>query len=118
MPNADTHAGAGALTSLGAYLHLRTQKGYQVDAAELVGVGICGAVVGQAPDWIDPPTSPQHRGIGHSALLAGIVIRKLWDTISVHPTMNYLQKDFSKAVLLAYLSHLGLDAFTPAGLPG
>lgn len=81
MPNRPTHlAAAVPLGTLAAAYKARELSGLQY-AAEVAGGALGGAVGGLGPDWIDPPTSPFHRGVGHSAavscVLTGLASRRI-----------------------------------------
>ena len=102
MPNRPTHlAAAVALGTLTAAYKALELSGLQY-AAELAGGALGGAVGGLGPDWVDPPTSPFHRGVGHSAVscvLTGLASRRI------------------DAWLAGWGSHLALDFGSVRSLP-
>lgn len=86
MPNRPVHLAAAV--PLGTFVSAhkaRELNGLQY-VAEVVGGAIGGAVGGLGPDWVDPPTSPFHRGVGHSlaisCVMAGLASRRIdaWQT--------------------------------------
>lgn len=117
MPNAGTHFGVGACVSALTYLVNKNARNEPVQLQELLAVGLFGGAVSLLPDVIDPPLVPHHRSIGHSIALSGFSIPVLMKRIEENPQMTPDQKDFVKSMVAGYVSHLVLDAGTPAGLP-
>lgn len=117
MPNAETHFGVGAGASVLTYLINKKSRNEQAQLQEILAVGLFGGAVALLPDIIDPPLSPDHRGIGHSIALSGILIPLLLKRIEENPQISPDQKDFVKSLIVGFASHLLLDAGTPAGLP-
>ena len=115
--------------------------------AELAGGVVGGGVGAFLPDRIEPATSPRHRSIAHSFTTAvggtAIVAPRItpWqerarERAAQHRAAAASSADgwtrfwnellavfwhfvagFTAGLPTGYLSHLGLDAFTPAGLP-
>ncbi len=73
MPNREAHQVAGgAAGSILAGLWAARRSG-RVDPAVTIG-GLLGGLIGACiPDSLDPPDSPNHRGVGHSLALAGTI---------------------------------------------
>lgn len=117
MPNSGTHFVVGAGISALTYLIIKRARNEPTQLQELVAVGFVGGAVALLPDIIDPPLSPNHRGIGHSIALSGILIPVLLKQIEENPNMTPDQRDFTKSIVVGFVSHLILDAGTPAGLP-
>ena len=117
MPNARTHFGVGAVVSALTYLANKNARNEPVQLLGLLAVGLSGGAVALLPDMIDPPVSPNHRGIGHSIAVSGFSIHVLLKRIEESTQMTQDQKDFAKSMVAGYVSHLVLDGGTPAGLP-
>jgi membrane-bound metal-dependent hydrolase YbcI (DUF457 family) len=77
---------------------------------------VLGVAAGSLPDMIEPPTSPQHRGLFHSASV-GLGLTYLLKKAAQSTTMSREEKLVSAILGLGYLSHLFLDAETKQGLP-
>ena len=146
MPNRDTHQPIGILAGgLAAGV-----VAYRVEGdvlAEGLGGAIGGWLGARLPDWIDPPTSPHHRSVGHGVVPVLAVLRRAeahvsewqadlrqgaaehraardsastcWQRIS-HLLLELLYLAASGALvgaLWGYVSHLVMDATTAASLP-
>lgn len=106
----------GATVCLGAYALIKwaNKEEWTLEGtlASLVG----GAAIACVPDILEPALNPNHRGFLHSSLTfagayyAGV---KIWKS----STLKSDDKTKLLIALLAYLSHLTLDAATPKGLP-
>lgn len=86
MPNRNTHlAVAVPLGTIAAAHKAREMNGLQY-IAEVAGGTIGSVLGGLGPDRMDPPTSPLHRGIGHSiavsCVLTGLAGQRIdaWQT--------------------------------------
>lgn len=80
-----------------------------------LGGGVAGAVGAMLPDLLEPANCPRHRSLFHSVATGALIckgMRKLSES-----SMPEEQKQVVVAVGIAYLSHLAMDADTPAGLP-
>lgn len=73
MPNRPVHLAAAV--SLGTLVSIHKARGLNglQYVAEIAGGALGGAVGGLGPDWVDPPTSPFHRGVGHSAAISCVM---------------------------------------------
>lgn len=49
---------------------------------QIVGLAIGGYLGARAPDIIDPPTSPNHRSIGHGIIPTSFGLSKVWDNVA------------------------------------
>ena len=146
MPNRETHEPIGVLAGGIAASVVAGKAG-----SNILAVGFGGAMAGwlgaKLPDWIDPPTSPGHRSIGHGVVPVLLVLRSAaarvpewqvdlrrkaaehragresapttWEQI-LHQLLELLCLVASGALtglLWGYGSHLAMDATTPASLP-
>jgi hypothetical protein len=114
---------------------------------EAIGGGVGGWIGARLPDIVDPPTSPCHRSVGHGAgpiaaaaryaaeciprwqkalrthasvqRAAGQEADSRWRRVW-HALLEFLCLVASGALLgvaFGYLSHVAMDACTPAGIP-
>ena len=145
MPNGPTHRVAGGVAGGGLALARATGQPPEAVLIEVFGGVVGGVVGGRLPDIFDPATTPRHRSTAHSAL-AGLVVvgaaledarsycRERADTyrrLKAQSGLNdgarlwyallELVWQFLAGALTGlqagYVSHLALDALTPAGLP-
>lgn len=147
MPNRFVHCVTGVTAgSLAAAYKAHGQKRHHT-MIEIAGGAAAGYLGARLPDIIDPPTSPNHRGIGHGALTAtgaGVGIASIIDECQAwlragademrckaeseeNPALKasyqiaeYLLRALAGAIagfVLGYGSHLFLDGFSPSGLP-
>lgn len=114
---------------------------------ETIGGAVAGVAGAKAPDWIDPPTSPRHRSLGHGLIpigtLASWAISNLrgWqeslrsEAIALQAELRAESCGLRRVLLqlgilgcllaagaiggfiLGYLSHVVLDATTPTSIP-
>jgi hypothetical protein len=153
MPSRDIHRPVGAVAGAGysAYHAHRRYRRHPAPAvpvvAETIGGFVSGWLGGALPDWIDPPTSPNHRNFGHGiATVAGAVawtadfvldlqekLRAQADSLEANRwrlqsdaerTLSALAELFLRlfagmlnGLIAGYASHLVLDMCTPSGLP-
>lgn len=137
MPNCLTHVQIGSGAALvSAGLHERIWQCESDRNAYRFGASLGGGLGALAPDKIDPPDSPNHRGIGHGIIPATIVTLLLRQGVAqtvdqllaeaeglVKPDQwparmfKFFLAGLIKGFGPGYLSHLAADACTPAGLP-
>ena len=79
------------------------------------GVG-AGALGGMLPDILEPATNPRHRKFFHSQTF-GLVVTGSAIGVAVQKNIDLDIKEALGLLVVGYLSHLVLDAQTPAGLP-
>ena len=153
MPSRDVHRPAGMAVG-GAFAGARAYAQYKdcpdwlvrTIIATLGGIG-GGWLGGAMPDWIDPPTSPNHRNYGHGVAtvigviggaadwLAGVQKKFRDKADQLQRDRWMLNSDFERAISIAaefilrllagvidgvlagYASHLTLDAFSASSLP-
>lgn len=145
MPRARTHRVVGTIGG-GAWAAITAPEICGPDFAVTVVGGCAGGAFGSLlPDWIEPATSPRHRGPAHSWLTLGAVslakvnkwqrecheraegyaalaqelsadpFRRLWYQLA-----SWLLRFWAGALAgfkAGYASHLVLDAMTPSSLP-
>lgn len=68
MPNRKTHTAVGTTAGIAATAHATDWTDKPKAIIETIGGGFGGYWGGRAPDLIDPPSSPNHRGLGHGGL--------------------------------------------------
>lgn len=116
MPNNDEHSLVGGLLGLLCYLGHKDLSGSKPSPLGAAASTILGAAAGSLPDMIEPATSPQHRGLFHSASV-GLGLTYLLRKAARSETLSREEKLVSAILGLGYLSHLSLDSRTSQGLP-
>ena len=108
-------------------------------SCSMLGGYVGGKAVARLPDIIDPPISPNHRGIGHGLLPNSALAKELKSTFfKLLNALHQLVDDFKRIGTFPYLvlalvckffwgivigavfgygEHLVTDSFTPKGLP-
>lgn len=130
MPNRATHLKIGA--AVGAIATTASSANTHLDPGKMLA-GIFGGMIGGAlPDVLEPANDPRHRGVFHSVTMLVLIsgLHRRIDQPTPHPNERrsaYLNKQISDAnhwsevwlqgVRAGYVSHLLLDACTPARLP-
>ncbi|MCK5133848.1 MAG: metal-dependent hydrolase [Candidatus Sabulitectum sp.] len=143
MSSRKTHISVGIAS--GASLSLAKQISLkEFSHLELLCSVFGGFLGGVLPDVIDPPTSPNHRALGHSPiipiLLAGaalyirlrlqnnqdtrmraanhsnVVGYDCWEETVNSPYLNKAITGFFTGLCSGHASHLALDSKTPAGI--
>ena len=110
MSYGKAHTYAGILATLMVAAVLSYLYGIELILLLMLLV-IVGYASGHAPDALEPPKSPIHRGKYHSwAMLIGLIVLNV---IAVY-FYWFWWLPFACA---GYISHLVLDARTPSGLP-
>ena len=136
MPNRQTHGIVGLATGGVTALWLAQTQSRAEQALELLGGASAAWVAARLPDLIDLPTSPNHRSIGHSALLyTGGVAASAKTLSSWQHTWRERSEEAKQSgdslswflwrvlagmpwgFVAGYASHLALDMCTPKGLP-
>lgn len=74
MPNASTHAKAGITAGITAAAVTADWKNQIAALTEIAGGGFGGYWGGLAPDLVDPPTNPNHRGAAHGGLAIAVLL--------------------------------------------
>jgi len=148
MANGSDHAWFGGCAGAAfAFLKVPENAAGAQKFAELLG-GILGGLAGaRLPDIVDPPTNPNHRGLGHGVIPVAIVATKYqmslsqnqedcrhfaaeqWRASQSAPTeldryifntlgfIGFLVSGLAAGLLAGYVSHIALDATTPKSLP-
>lgn len=136
MPNKYVHRPVGAGAGYAASFYCSKGLPARERNIEAISAAVGGYLGAAAPDWIDPPTSPNHRSAGHSIFIAGggltyaaIELNAWRSSLKAQADaafkcgkigQGYLFLIAAGAVtgfVAGYLSHLALDATTPRGLP-
>ena len=75
MPRRAIHQSAGAVASVVIASYIARDQPQQQQIIEVLAAGFSGWYASLLPDMIDPPTSGNHRGVGHGAVqvCAGIL---------------------------------------------
>ena len=136
MPNRVVHrtVGIGAGAAASAILSDNLQGPHRT--VELLAAAVGGYYGAAAPDWIDPPTTPNHRSVGHSIALAGGGLVYATSQLSewrsalhersqaafcggkdVQGYFYIIASGILTGFVAGYASHLALDAATPKSLP-
>lgn len=79
MPNFMEHERIAGLSGAGAAAYEARQQELPVMLAEIFGGYMGGKIGGRVPDLIDPPTSPNHRSIGHGVIPNGTLFVKTFE---------------------------------------
>lgn len=145
MPRRGMHVQVGIVTGgVAAGWSARHAAGGE-QLSEIVGGLVGGWLGGLMPDWLEPATSPNHRGLAHSLSGLGLLTAANWGEMQAACRMNAARCDtealrhsadsqmcrkFRNEALLwrlvagvligfaaGYASHLLLDAGTPKGIP-
>jgi hypothetical protein len=127
MPHRARHLKIGALAGAvggGVYSAVRQYEaaeccpGKEFDVSEVVldtvKGGAAGAVAGVLPDVLEPPLSPNHRGIFHSVPLLAVLV---FAAILLFGRSKSALLGLLFSLLVGYISHLWADGNTPRGLP-
>ena len=141
MANRKAHVLIGAAAGGLLSYWLARQSGSPNPFAEGLGGAFTGALLGLAPDLIEPATSPSHRGTAHSLAAGALVLsglrglgelavtRRARAFVAARRAAAYghdpaaaaFNDCFVSGLLLGpvpgYVSHLMADAATPMGLP-
>ena len=147
MADRYTHTRFGQVVGAGTALSRAHALPGRAVVAETIGGGFGGGIAGRLPDVVEPPISPRHRGAAHSvaATLALVTAANRlvepaqaycrrqaveWQVRAAAATdgvarflaqlLSFLwhaAAGFFAGLQGGYVSHLLLDAQTPAGLP-
>jgi inner membrane protein len=119
MANYQGHLVAGAITggSVDVIRKIIEKKPLELRDIILLSLQVCvGSVGGVLPDRLEPAIHPHHRKFFHSILflsLIGVGLFLLWDNKGIADWIKWLLT----ALAVAFIIHLIIDGFTPAGLP-
>lgn len=117
MSSAAAHDTAGLLAGLAAAI---LDQSPDEERLLLDGLLAAGAIAGaKLPDVLEPAIHSHHRALFHSFVVlvgAGWAAKKLWNWRPEAVAQRQLRAVLLGA-LIGYCSHLGLDSFTPRGLP-
>jgi len=107
MSNCPTHFITGVGVGAGLTLIAKRLNNESITFSDLIAAGLVSGCFSLIPDILEPATSPTHRSLMHSLLMILV-------TLYIQPLENQQFWNLAKS---GYLSHLALDANTPAGLP-
>lgn len=116
MADLKTHAVAGAVVGVGAYLigSWFLQREISFSGTLLAGLG--GIAAGCVPDLIEPALHPNHRGTFHS-LTAGSLFALSGYEAFENGNLDGDARITALVLVSSYVSHLILDAVTPKSIP-
>ena len=116
--NRRAHIAIGAASTTIAVLAIRTRFP-NARLPHPVLAGIVGAAAACLPDLLEPALTPHHRQFCHSVAFAAAMAVGLKSIYDWNPPIDGQRflRDVLLAIGLGYLSHLGADATTAAGLP-
>ena len=120
MPKFKTHIIGGLVSGIIALYILKEFNGFTPDIYWAL-LALIFSILGSAvPDKIEPAKNSHHRSLFHSKIvlaIAGYITYYILFignfNIAGEPIIGY----FTGFVCIGYMSHLILDATTPAGLP-
>lgn len=75
MPRRAVHQSVGAVASIAVAAYAARDQQPDHQAVEIIAAGFSGWHASRLPDIIDPPTSGNHRGVGHSLAQGAVGIR-------------------------------------------
>lgn len=120
MPRFNTHLIGGTVSGIIALYFMKDFNVYPFDiywALLAITFSIIGSVL---PDKIEPAKNSHHRSLFHSKIalvIAGYIIYKIIIIGNFNIAGEPLIGQFTGFVCIGYISHLILDATTPAGIP-
>ena len=139
MADGKTHKVIGAVSGTVASLIYNSQKGNPELSLLYAAGGFIGGIKGGGlAEIIDPPDSPLHRSIGHSAVINGYIyfgkkvknifqdcldwlIKKATDFMNAGNKIMYYLCHFAASILIGFAAghglHLIVDMFSPMTLP-
>jgi inner membrane protein len=121
MANAAEHNFFGMVTGALTCTVTSNPRTLKELAASLCVGGVSGAIGAKLPDLIEPATHPRHRGHFHSVAAGvgvGVDIKRIASSADPNETFpERLARGAVGATGAGYISHLVLDATTPARLP-
>ncbi len=147
MPDRNVHAWTGSIAGGALALHRTYGRSSEDSFPEIVGGTLGGLLGGMMPDELDPPISPNHRALAHSAGVALLALPRLEGLLSgweghlrhladeVRACRGWQKSDLAKILLglleillriaagiasgivAGYSTHLILDGLTPKSLP-
>lgn len=120
MPRFKTHIIGGVVSGIIALYFLKDINGFTSDIYWTLLALIFSILGSILPDKIEPAKNSHHRSLFHSKIslvIAGYITYHILFignfNIAGEPVIGY----FTGFVCIGYISHLILDATTPAGLP-
>lgn len=147
MPSKAFHVRTGVIAGLVVAASIQERSESPDPIIEIFGAAVGGYLGARLPDLIDPPTSPNHRSIGHGLIPVGVITKFVVENLvdfrnycfdeavrfqamaneSRGTVRSVLFEIWSSTlrfiaglaggVLGGYISHLGFDFLTPKCLP-
>ncbi|MBA7527239.1 hypothetical protein ES705_19414 [subsurface metagenome] len=119
MPNFECHLITGMVSggAIDIVRKIRDNKPLESSDLLILSANVClGAIGGVLPDKLEPAIHPRHRKFFHSIVFIGVItvgLVLLWQSEKITEWVKWLVT----ALGVAFIIHLILDGFTPAGLP-
>lgn len=115
---ASAHAAIGGISAMAAVIAIKARFP-DARLPHPAFAGVVGAIAAGLPDLLEPAITPRHRQICHSVAFASLVAVTLKTTYDWNPETEGQKflRDVLLSIGMGYLSHLGADATTAAGLP-
>lgn len=118
MPSFSKHLLIGGVVGLTTYTASHSLKKIvtpqaRFDFGKAATWTAVGALAATLPDWLEPGTSPNHRGFFHSV---AVLVAIIW-LLMVVPIGTLATIALWVVAALGYASHLVADSFTPRRLP-
>lgn len=119
MPSFQSHLLAGAVSGGAIDIIRKVKEKKPLDNSNILMVvgDVClGAVGGVLPDKLEPAIHPMHRKFFHSMLFFGIIVVGVVLLWQIDKIPEWIKVAVT-VIAGAFIIHLVLDSFTPAGLP-
>lgn len=115
MPDTLKHLIAGLCSAGTSHLDYKATQKEDPNSREFAVCLLVGAIGAVAPDILEPPDNPNHRGFFHSRTCIGL-LTWLGDAIIQNPTSSTAQRIATIGTVSGYGSHIRLDSSTPKGV--
>jgi membrane-bound metal-dependent hydrolase YbcI (DUF457 family) len=115
MANKKEHILYGAAAGAALSVLEAAISGKRLQPANIMICSLTAALGSAIPDFLEPPTHPNHRGMGHSlAMLLYLTafLHQLRKSSNISPLASS-----AKGLIIGYGSHIAIDATTPARIP-
>lgn len=116
MPTSIKHIGIGFVAGALAYAVYKYSRKEEITLEGITKSGMVGGTFSLTPDFLEPPTNPNHRAFAHSvvAMMAGSYggYKGLQNG-----NLDEETKELLIAALAGYGSHILADGMTPKSIP-